>query len=84
MTVDVDAMPEGTVAFGQQPLLRVRGPILQCQLLETLLLNIINFQTLIATVASRISAAAKGEPVLEYGLRRTQGTEAARAHLSST
>lgn len=75
LTVDVDAMPEGTVAFGQEPLLRVRGPILQCQLLETPLLNIINFQTLIATKASRISAAAAGEPVLEFGLRRAQGID---------
>lgn len=79
LTVDVDAMPEGTVAFGQEPLLRVRGPILQCQLLETPLLNIINFQTLIATKASRISAAAKGEPVLEFGLRRAQGIDGALA-----
>jgi len=79
LTVDVDAMPEGTVAFGQEPLLRVRGPILQCQLLETPLLNIINFQTLIATKASRISAAAAGEPVLEFGLRRAQGIDGALA-----
>lgn len=79
LTVDVDAMPEGTVAFGQEPLLRVRGPILQCQLLETPLLNIINFQALIATKASRISAAAKGEPVLEFGLRRAQGIDGALA-----
>ena len=79
LTVDVDAMPEGTVAFGQEPLLRVRGPILQCQLLETALLNIINFQTLIATKASRISAAAGEEPVLEFGLRRAQGIDGALA-----
>ncbi len=73
LTCDVDAMPEGTLAFAQQPLLRVRGPILQCQLLETALLNIVNFQTLIATKAARIAGAAKGEPVLEFGLRRAQG-----------
>ena len=79
LSVDVDAMPEGTVAFGQEPLLRVRGPILQCQLLETPLLNIINFQTLIATKASRISAAAGDEPVLEFGLRRAQGIDGALA-----
>ena len=48
LTCDVDAMPEGTVVFGQQPLVRVCGPILQCQILETALLNMINFQTLIA------------------------------------
>lgn len=72
---DVDAIPEGTVVFGHEPLVRVRGPILQCQILETALLNIINFQTLIATKASRICAATKGEPVLEFGLRRAQGID---------
>ena len=75
LTCDIDAMPEGTVTFGQEPLLRVRGPLLQCQLLETALLNIINFQTLIATKASRICAAAQGEPVIEFGLRRAQGID---------
>jgi nicotinate phosphoribosyltransferase len=77
LTCDIDAMPEGTVAFGQEPLLRVRGPILQCQLLETPLLNIINFQTLIATKASRICAVAAGKPVIEFGLRRAQGIDGA-------
>lgn len=75
LTCDVDAMPEGTVAFAQQPLVRVRGPILQCQILETALLNIINFQTLISTKAARISGATGGEPVLEFGLRRAQGID---------
>jgi nicotinate phosphoribosyltransferase len=75
LTCDIDAMPEGTVAFGQEPLVRVTGPILQCQLLETALLNIINFQTLIATKAARICAAARGEPVIEFGLRRAQGND---------
>ncbi|MBA2115295.1 nicotinate phosphoribosyltransferase [Bremerella alba] len=77
LSVDVDAMPEGTVAFGQEPLLRVQGPIWQCQLLETPLLNMINFQTLIATKASRIRAAADDDPVLEFGLRRAQGIDGA-------
>ena len=74
-TCDVDAMPEGTVVFPHEPLVRVRGPILQCQILETPLLNMINFQTLIATKSSRICQAAKGEPVMEFGLRRAQGID---------
>lgn len=70
---DVDAIPEGTVVFPHEPLLRITGPIIQCQLLETLLLNIINFQTLVATKAARICDAADGDQVLEFGLRRAQG-----------
>ncbi len=70
---DIDAMEEGDIAFPHEPLLRIKGPLLQCQLLETPLLNIINFQSLIATKAARICYAAKGEPVLEFGLRRAQG-----------
>ena len=76
-TCDIDAIPEGTVVFPQEPLLRIKGPILQCQLLETPLLNIINFQTLIATKSARMSMVAKGEPVLEFGLRRAQGMDGA-------
>ncbi len=72
---DVDAMPEGTVVFPHEPIVRVRGPIVQCQIIETLLLNIINFQTLIATKATRICQAARDEPVLEFGLRRAQGID---------
>ncbi len=78
-TCDVDAMPEGTVAFAHEPLVRVRGPIIQCQMLETPLLNMMNFQTLIATKAARVCQAAQGEPVLEFGLRRAQGLDGALA-----
>src|ERR1700678_2001804 len=69
---DIDAIPEGTLVFPHEPLVRVRGPILQCQLLETALLNIINFQTLIATKASRVYLAAKTDPIIEFGMRRAQ------------
>src|SRR5690606_5137201 len=72
-----DAMPEGTPVFPYQPLVRVKGPIIPCQLLETPLLNIINFQTLIATKAARVCLAARGEPVLEFGTRRAQGIDGA-------
>lgn len=76
---DVHAIPEGTVVFPHEPLVRVRGPILQAQLLETALLNIINFQTLIATKAARVCRATRGESVLEFGLRRAQGVDGAMA-----
>ncbi len=72
---DIDAIPEGTAVFPNEPLIRVRGPLIQGQLIETPLLNIINFQTLIATKSSRINQAAKGSPVLEFGLRRAQGID---------
>jgi len=74
---DVDAMREGTVAFPHQPLLRIQGPILQAQLVETALLNIINFQSLVATKAARVCLAAQGDPVVEFGLRRAQGVDGA-------
>lgn len=72
---DVDAIPEGTVVFPHEPLIRVQGPILQAQIIETTLLNLINFPSLIATKAARICLAAKGDPVVEFGLRRAQGVD---------
>jgi len=68
-------MEEGTVALANEPMLRVRGPLLQCQLVETALLTMINFETLIATKAARITSAAGDDPVLEFGLRRAQGID---------
>lgn len=76
-TCDIDAILEGTLVFPQEPLLRVKGPLIQGQLIESTLLNIINFQTLIATKAARVCQAANGEPVLEFGLRRAQGPDGA-------
>ena len=79
LRVDIDAIPEGTVVFPHEPLVRVKGPILQCQILETALLNMINYQTLIATKAARICTATEGQPVLEFGLRRAQGIDGSLA-----
>lgn len=72
---DVDAMPEGTLVFPHEPLLRVSGPLDQAQMIETMLLNTLNFQTLIATKAARTCLAAQGDPVIEFGLRRAQGVD---------
>ncbi|MBA3821913.1 MAG: nicotinate phosphoribosyltransferase, partial [Deltaproteobacteria bacterium] len=74
-TCTVDAVPEGTLVFPHEPIVRVTGPILQAQLVETALLTLVNFQTLIATKAARVSQAARGAPVLELGLRRAQGID---------
>jgi nicotinate phosphoribosyltransferase len=76
-TGDLDAMPEGTAAFAHEPLLRIRAPLPEAQLLESALLNSVNFQTLIATKASRICRAASPHPVLEFGLRRAPGPDGA-------
>jgi nicotinate phosphoribosyltransferase len=76
---DIDAMPEGTPVFPYEPLLRVQGSILHAQLLESPLLNMINFQTLVATKAARICWAARPDPVVEFGMRRAQGIDGALA-----
>ncbi len=75
-TGDIYAIPEGTVVFPMEPLLRVKAPIFEAQFVETALLNIINHQSLIATKAARVVKAAEGDPVLEFGLRRAQGPDA--------
>ncbi len=77
LRLDVDAIPEGTVVFPHEPLVRVRGSILQAQLVETALLNLVNFQSLIATKTARVCLAAQGDPVVEFGLRRAQGIDGA-------
>jgi nicotinate phosphoribosyltransferase len=76
---DVDAMPEGTIAFPNEPLIRVTAPRIEAQMLETLLLNQINFQTMIATKAARVVLAANGEgdSVVDFSPRRDHGVDAA-------
>lgn len=76
-SADIDAVPEGSVVFPYEPLLRIKGPLIQCQLLESSFLNLINFPSLIATKAARMCVASKGEPILEFGLRRAQGVDGA-------
>lgn len=76
-TCDIDAIPEGNVVFPYEPLIRVKGPLIQAQLLESPLLNLINFPTLIATKAARMCIAAQNDPIFEFGLRRAQGIDGA-------
>jgi nicotinate phosphoribosyltransferase len=75
LTLDVSAVPEGTAVFPHEPIVQIEGPIFQTQLVETVLLNFLNYQTLIATKAARICLAAAGEPVMEFGLRRAHGPD---------
>ena len=73
---DIYAIPEGTVVFPREPLVKVIAPIMEAQLVETALLNIVNHQSLIATKASRVVYAAGGDGIMEFGLRRAQGPDA--------
>lgn len=73
---DIYAIPEGSVMFPREPMIKVIAPIMEAQLIETAILNIINHQSLIATKASRVCFAAKGDGIMEFGLRRAQGPDA--------
>lgn len=75
-TGDIYAIPEGTVVFPREPLVKVIAPIMQAQLVETAILNIVNHQSLIATKAARVCYAAHGDGIMEFGLRRAQGPDA--------
>lgn len=75
-TGDIYSVEEGTIMFPNEPILTVKAPLYQAQLIETALLTIVNFQSLIATKASRVCFAAQGDPVFEFGLRRAQGPDA--------
>ncbi|RJQ44973.1 MAG: nicotinate phosphoribosyltransferase [Gaiellales bacterium] len=73
---EVHAMPEGTICFPHEPLLRVTAPLPQAQLMETRLINLLHFQTMIASKAARLVLLAKGKPLIDFGLRRAHGEEA--------
>jgi len=75
-TGDVHAIPEGTLVFGNEPLVQVTAPVLEAQIVETYLLSAINFETLVASKAARVVTAARGRPVWEFGTRRAQGPQA--------
>ena len=73
--LDISAVPEGMPVFPREPLVRVIGPLVDCQLVETALLNLVNFQTLVATKTARVIRSAQGHPVSDFGLRRAQGPD---------
>ena len=75
MRVSVWGVPEGDLVFPREPMLRVEGPVIDCQLIETALLNLVNFQTLVATKTARVVQAAEGHAVSDFGLRRAQGPD---------
>lgn len=75
LDLTIDAAPEGEVMFPREPMVRVMGPIIDCQLIETALLNLVNFQTLVATKTARVVKSAEGHPVSDFGLRRAQGPD---------
>lgn len=75
LDVDIWAVPEGDIIFPREPMVRVEGPIIDCQLLETALLNLVNFQTLVATKTARVVQAAEGHTISDFGLRRAQGPD---------
>ena len=75
LNLTIDAIPEGELVFPREPIVRVTGPIIDCQLIETALLNLVNFQTLVATKTARVIRAAQGNPVSDFGLRRAQGPD---------
>jgi len=73
LTLSVDGVREGETVFAHEPLVRVTGPLLECQIAETLMINAVHFSSLVATKAARIVRAARGRPVMDFGLRRAQG-----------
>src|SRR5205823_6382049 len=76
-TGDVEAMPEGTVCFANEPILRVTAPLPQAQIVETRIINLLHFQTLVASKAARCVLAAPGRSLVDFGLRRAHGADAA-------
>src|SRR4249919_1505494 len=76
-TGDVDAMPEGTVFFADEPILRIVAPIREAQLVESRVMNLLHYETLVASKAARVALAAPGRLLVDFGMRRAHGAEAA-------